>query len=107
MESVAASLWAASSVHHASSRTDFFYQLVDRLVVCFIFCSHWSLGFFELSLSFYLLTGIQLISRILDVHGIKAVVNFDYPNNSEDYVHRIGRTGRRDMKVSIYVCLNV
>lgn len=25
---------------------------------------------------------------------IKFVVNFDYPNSSEDYVHRIGRTGR-------------
>jgi ATP-dependent RNA helicase DDX5/DBP2 len=22
------------------------------------------------------------------------VLNYDYPNNSEDYVHRIGRTGR-------------
>ncbi len=28
------------------------------------------------------------------------MINYDYPNNSEDYVHRIGRTGRRDMKVS-------
>ena len=25
---------------------------------------------------------------------IKFVINLDYPNNSEDYVHRIGRTGR-------------
>ena len=25
---------------------------------------------------------------------IKYVINYDYPNNSEDYVHRIGRTGR-------------
>uniref|UniRef100_A0A914YUT1 Helicase C-terminal domain-containing protein n=1 Tax=Panagrolaimus superbus TaxID=310955 RepID=A0A914YUT1_9BILA len=31
-----------------------------------------------------------------DVSDIKYVVNYDYPNNSEDYVHRIGRTGRRD-----------
>ena len=30
---------------------------------------------------------------------IKFVINYDYPNNSEDYVHRIGRTGRRDKKV--------
>ncbi|PVD37618.1 hypothetical protein C0Q70_00214 [Pomacea canaliculata] len=29
-----------------------------------------------------------------DVDDIKFVVNFDYPNCSEDYVHRIGRTGR-------------
>lgn len=25
---------------------------------------------------------------------ITHVLNYDYPNNSEDYVHRIGRTGR-------------
>ena len=31
---------------------------------------------------------------ILDVDGIKYVINFDYPNSSEDYIHRIGRTGR-------------
>lgn len=30
----------------------------------------------------------------LDVDGIKFVVNYDYPNSSEDYIHRIGRTGR-------------
>lgn len=29
-----------------------------------------------------------------DVDDVKFVVNFDYPNCSEDYVHRIGRTGR-------------
>jgi Helicase conserved C-terminal domain len=29
-----------------------------------------------------------------DVRNITHVLNYDYPNNSEDYVHRIGRTGR-------------
>ena len=29
-----------------------------------------------------------------DVRNISHVLNYDYPNNSEDYVHRIGRTGR-------------
>lgn len=29
-----------------------------------------------------------------DVEDVKFVINYDYPNNSEDYVHRIGRTGR-------------
>uniref|UniRef100_A0A170X4Q5 Atp-dependent rna helicase ddx5 isoform x2 n=1 Tax=Triatoma infestans TaxID=30076 RepID=A0A170X4Q5_TRIIF len=28
------------------------------------------------------------------VEDVKFVINFDFPNNSEDYVHRIGRTGR-------------
>lgn len=29
---------------------------------------------------------------------IKTVINYDYPNNNEDYVHRIGRTGRAGSK---------
>jgi len=33
-----------------------------------------------------------------DVRGITHVINVDYPNNSEDYVHRIGRTGRAGQK---------
>jgi hypothetical protein len=34
-----------------------------------------------------------------DVSDIKYVINYDYPNNSEDYVHRIGRTGRQNKTV--------
>ncbi|CAK3827601.1 ATP-dependent RNA helicase dbp2 [Lecanosticta acicola] len=34
------------------------------------------------------------ISASEDVKDITHVLNYDYPNNSEDYVHRIGRTGR-------------
>ena len=34
----------------------------------------------------------------LDVKGINFVINYDYPSNSEDYVHRIGRTGRAGSK---------
>lgn len=39
---------------------------------------------------------------IADVDDIKFVVNYDYPGSSEDYVHRIGRTGRRDRKGTAY-----
>jgi ATP-dependent RNA helicase DDX5/DBP2 len=35
---------------------------------------------------------------LLDVKGINYVINYDYPSNSEDYVHRIGRTGRAGSK---------
>ena len=31
---------------------------------------------------------------VVDVSDIKYVINFDFPNNTEDYVHRIGRTAR-------------
>lgn len=37
-----------------------------------------------------------------DVEDIKFVVNYDYPSCSEDYVHRIGRTGRRNNKGTAY-----
>jgi ATP-dependent RNA helicase RhlE len=33
-------------------------------------------------------------ARGIDVTDISLVVNYDLPDNSEDYVHRIGRTGR-------------
>ena len=36
----------------------------------------------------------DVAARGLDVRGIQMVVNYDAPNNAEDYVHRIGRTGR-------------
>ena len=32
----------------------------------------------------------------VDVKDIKFVINYDFPNNLEDYVHRIGRTGRAE-----------
>uniref|UniRef100_F1L4E6 ATP-dependent RNA helicase DDX17 n=1 Tax=Ascaris suum TaxID=6253 RepID=F1L4E6_ASCSU len=39
---------------------------------------------------------------IVDVDDIKFVINYDYPNNSEDYVHRIGRTARCEKKGTAY-----
>ena len=34
----------------------------------------------------------------LDIRDVEYVVNFDFPTNIEDYVHRIGRTGRAGKK---------
>uniref|UniRef100_A0A914XQU8 Helicase C-terminal domain-containing protein n=1 Tax=Plectus sambesii TaxID=2011161 RepID=A0A914XQU8_9BILA len=39
---------------------------------------------------------------LLDVDDIKFVINYDYPQCSEDYVHRIGRTGRCDKQGTAY-----
>lgn len=42
-----------------------------------------------------ILIATDVASRGLDVDDVKMVVNYDMPTNTEDYVHRIGRTGRR------------
>jgi superfamily II DNA/RNA helicase len=41
-----------------------------------------------------LLVATDVAARGLDVAGISHVINFDLPRFAEDYVHRIGRTGR-------------
>jgi superfamily II DNA/RNA helicase len=41
-----------------------------------------------------LLVATDVAARGLDVTGISHVINFDLPRFAEDYVHRIGRTGR-------------
>jgi ATP-dependent RNA helicase DDX5/DBP2 len=40
------------------------------------------------------LVATDVAARGLDIKGVGLVVNFDPANNAEDYVHRIGRTGR-------------
>jgi ATP-dependent RNA helicase RhlE len=42
------------------------------------------------------LAGSDAAARSLDVTGVSHVVNFDVPESPEDYVHRLGRTGRAD-----------
>ena len=41
-----------------------------------------------------ILIATDVASRGLDIKDLRAVVNFDMPKSSEEYVHRIGRTGR-------------
>jgi ATP-dependent RNA helicase RhlE len=40
------------------------------------------------------LIATDIAARGIDVKGIELVINYDLPDNAEDYVHRIGRTGR-------------
>lgn len=44
------------------------------------------------------LVATDIASRGIDVVGIELVLNFDLPMNSDDYVHRIGRTARAGAK---------
>src|SRR5262249_2066713 len=40
------------------------------------------------------LVATDIVARGIEVDGISHVVNYDFPMHPEDYVHRIGRTGR-------------
>lgn len=41
-----------------------------------------------------ILVATDVVSRGIDINDISLVINFDIPNDPEDYVHRIGRTAR-------------
>jgi superfamily II DNA/RNA helicase len=45
-----------------------------------------------------ILVGTEVAARGLDIAGLPRVINFDLPYLAEDYVHRIGRTGRAGKK---------
>ncbi|KAG8937287.1 ATP-dependent RNA helicase dbp2 [Tulasnella sp. 418] len=56
----------------------------------------WVLGEFKAGRS-PILIATDVASRGLDVKDVGYVINYDFPNNCEDYIHRIGRTGRAGM----------
>ena len=41
-----------------------------------------------------MLVATDIVARGIDIDDIRLVINYDVPNDSEDYVHRIGRTAR-------------
>jgi ATP-dependent RNA helicase DDX52/ROK1 len=54
---------------------------------------------FELGQAFragkiWVLITTDLMGRGLDFKGVNLVINFDFPPNAVEYIHRIGRTGR-------------
>ncbi len=48
------------------------------------------------------LVATDIAARGIDVEGVSHVVNYDVPMQAEDYVHRIGRTGRAQATGSAY-----
>jgi ATP-dependent RNA helicase RhlE len=42
------------------------------------------------------LVATDIVARGIDIDGVSHVVNYDFPVNPEDYIHRIGRTGRAE-----------
>jgi ATP-dependent RNA helicase DeaD len=53
-----------------------------------------------------ILVATDVVGRGIDVSGISHVVNFDIPDDPENYLHRIGRTGRmgKDGQAYLFVC---
>ena len=45
---------------------------------------------------YQIMVATDIAARGIDVPGVSHVVNFDTPNVPEDYIHRIGRTGRAE-----------
>ena len=66
---------------------------MSYLNICFYFLGEFKSG------GTTILVATDVAARGLHVDDVKFVINYDYPNNSEDYIHRIGRTGRKDNKV--------
>jgi len=53
-----------------------------------------------------LMVASDVASRGLDIPEVSYVINFDMPNNIDQYVHRIGRTGRVGNKGSSLTLLS-
>ncbi len=54
---------------------------------------------------FEVMVATDIASRGLDIAGISHVINFDVPQHPEDYVHRIGRTGRAQSSGSAFTIM--
>ena len=53
-----------------------------------------------------MLVATDVVGRGIDVENISHVINYDIPDDPENYVHRIGRTGRmgKDGIAYLFVC---
>lgn len=52
-----------------------------------------------------ILIATDVAGRGLDITDVEYVINYDFPQNVEDYVHRIGRTGRAGKSGTAYTLL--
>ncbi len=52
------------------------------------------------------LVATNIVARGIDIEGVELVINYDVPRDAEEYVHRIGRTGRADAKGIAFTFIN-
>ena len=55
--------------------------------------------------TYEILVATDVAARGIDVSGVTHVINYRVPENSEDYVHRIGRTGRAEKEGDAFTIL--
>lgn len=53
-----------------------------------------------------ILVATDILSRGIDIEDIELVINFDVPNDGEDYIHRIGRTARAESTGTAYTLVS-
>lgn len=53
-----------------------------------------------------ILVATNILSRGIDIEDIELVINYDVPNDVEDYIHRIGRTARAAAKGVAFTFIN-
>ena len=53
-----------------------------------------------------ILVATDILSRGIDIEDIELVINYDVPNDAEDYIHRIGRTARAAAKGVAFTFIN-
>ncbi|MEN9686064.1 MAG: hypothetical protein RLZZ28_1850 [Bacteroidota bacterium] len=53
-----------------------------------------------------ILVATDILSRGIDIEDIDLVINYDVPNDGEDYVHRIGRTARAASEGTAYTLIS-
>jgi ATP-dependent RNA helicase RhlE len=53
-----------------------------------------------------ILVATDILSRGIDIEDIDLVINYDVPNDGEDYIHRIGRTARAASKGVAFTFIN-
>ena len=51
-----------------------------------------------------IMVATAVAARGLDIPNVKHVINFDLPSDIDEYVHRIGRTGRVGNVGAIFEC---
>ncbi|WP_343693646.1 DEAD/DEAH box helicase [Chitinophaga sp.] len=53
-----------------------------------------------------ILVATDILSRGIDIEDINLVINYDVPNDAEDYIHRIGRTARAATEGTAYTIIS-